>query len=707
MKGRAWGLGSTVWPSRPGEGAVSSLEDEQRQQPKMLEKKEPPNLRNITYQNQTRPSPYMVPVQRQETFLITSLPSVISCFHSSEFLSSLTILLLIPILSPLSSTAHRSGLSTSLTFDIQFSTPFCATCQHPLALPPRTSIKPAAAPALTARSITHNRRAPLFSCTLTVVPGTTNLLPVSQLSRLAREPAASHPRLVSSRLVPHRTAPHLTLHAYHTWQYSPRPALHREDQKKGTRLFQDPDPEPNQIISPKHKREFPIEKRLSETCATNRLDIQPTPPTAHPQHDRKDLIVCNCAKPILLEPSTCNGADNTLPSLPPDRLFCLSSSYFLRNNRAALVTPNLATYPGLLASSPPLYPRQLSPIPSPEDTRTQVFKAAFQHPIFLHLVRHTPMSYTGLPCNHLHRHVASGLYKKLNSNQFSLSKAPTTFNMGVREITPASNMGRGAYDTTGHDPTNEFHISTGPRAQANAMIFPTRDISRGSNRPPYSLRYRVSYSIMHTQPTLILYNSTNTGGPFPPVLPHLYNQNNIPARSHNLLPSSKANGNALHGFHDLSHTSSGPSTSYDTTLGDGTISPADPFQTVGECFAGTLVGQQRMTTQPPSSTHMARSRLNRQIRGLLIFFHFVCTNYPLYSLGLVDFYAQPATSRSWFEREHQGYDASETDRGVCWTRAFLNPPYEGGGGCSRSSCYAMPCDSTHSTRLENFCEMLE
>lgn len=66
----------------------------------------------------------------------------------------------------------------------------------------------------------------------------------------------------------------------------------------------------------------------------------------------------------------------------------------------------------------------------------------------------------------------------------------------------------------------------------------------------------------------------------------------------------------------LSHTSSGPSTSYDTTLGDGTISPADPFQTVGECFAGTLVGQQRMTTQPPSSTHMARSRLNRQIRGL-------------------------------------------------------------------------------------------
>ncbi|KAK1459684.1 hypothetical protein CMEL01_02683 [Colletotrichum melonis] len=39
--------------------------------------------------------------------------------------------------------------------------------------------------------------------------------------------------------------------------------------------------------------------------------------------------------------------------------------------------------------------------------------------------------------------------EKLNSNQFSLSKAPTTFKMGVREITPASNMGRGAYDTTG------------------------------------------------------------------------------------------------------------------------------------------------------------------------------------------------------------------------------------------------------------------
>lgn len=132
------------------------------------EKKEPPNLRNITYQNQTRPVlgpdqtapkekkvptsswPYLTlqvalhgsspaPVahepppplpcapaltlhyllyiankkkfpilargvwnkrERERDFLITSLPSIISCFPSSKFLSSLTILLLIPILSP-------------------------------------------------------------------------------------------------------------------------------------------------------------------------------------------------------------------------------------------------------------------------------------------------------------------------------------------------------------------------------------------------------------------------------------------------------------------------------------------------------------------------------------------------------------------------------------------------------------------------------
>ncbi|KAK1633413.1 hypothetical protein BDP81DRAFT_397302 [Colletotrichum phormii] len=50
------------------------------------------------------------------------------------------------------------------------------------------------------------------------------------------------------------------------------------------------------------------------------------------------------------------------------------------------------------------------------------------------------MSYTGLPCT---------IFTTLQSNQFSLSKAPTTFKMVVREITPASNMGRGAYDTTG------------------------------------------------------------------------------------------------------------------------------------------------------------------------------------------------------------------------------------------------------------------
>ncbi|KAK1458349.1 hypothetical protein CCUS01_09448 [Colletotrichum cuscutae] len=44
-------------------------------------------------------------------------------------------------------------------------------------------------------------------------------------------------------------------------------------------------------------------------------------------------------------------------------------------------------------------------------------------------------------------------------------------------------------------------------------------------------------------------------------------------------------------------------------------------------------------------------------------------------------------------------DLADTDRGVCWTRAFLNPPYEGGGGCSRSSCYAMLC---HAMRLDTF-----
>nr|XP_036576388.1 uncharacterized protein CTRU02_13593 [Colletotrichum truncatum]KAF6783126.1 hypothetical protein CTRU02_13593 [Colletotrichum truncatum] len=95
--------------------------------------------------------------------------------------------------------------------------------------------------------------------------------------------------------------------------------------------------------------------------------------------------------------------------------------------RAVLVTPNSATYPGLLASSPPIHPRQLSPIRCSE---AYFSKSSRQ------------LSNTS------HYDLLNCLTAIHNLNTRS-RRLHTSSTMVVRELTSFANMGRGAYDTTG------------------------------------------------------------------------------------------------------------------------------------------------------------------------------------------------------------------------------------------------------------------